>query len=104
MDTGNHASYDQWFGMYQQVYREPSLLPNLRCPNCGNQTLHLVFKVAQEGDPQGVAVFWCQTCLFGLPLMRGRVPEGGPIATNEVQIPNYRIVPPPGRTEVNASN
>ena len=93
MSDINLASYDEWLDAYEAAYRNAPLPYSQRCPNCGNQTLRLIFTVAHEGDRSATAIFWCESCLYGLFPSRCLLPEGA-VAGSDGEVPNYRIVPP----------
>jgi hypothetical protein len=88
------ASYEEWLDKYEEAYLSPDVVPQQRCPNCGAQTLRLVFVVRDEGSADGRPAYWCDTCMYGLLLSRITVPHGGAKVPESYEVPNYNIVPP----------
>ncbi|MGH3684731.1 MAG: hypothetical protein ACRDRU_23005 [Pseudonocardiaceae bacterium] len=99
--TIRRASYVAWEKAYGDVYEA---LPNrtpISCPNCSRQDLKIDF-VAREIDRIGLAMFWCDFCLYGIHISRTWAPSGvsfDPLGTpwEELNktIPEYRIIDPP---------
>lgn len=92
------ATFDEWLDAYDIVYRTLPTTSDLRCPNCGHRTLHLVL-TGPPGSGFGYASFWCNTCLEGIHLSRAPVPDGVrvlpldlPAEERNRSIPNYRLV------------
>ncbi|MFJ8689502.1 hypothetical protein [Micromonospora wenchangensis] len=92
------ASFDDWLDAYDVMYRALPASSELPCPNCGHQTLRLVF-TAPPGTRHGYAAFWCDTCLEGIHLSRAPIPDGVSVLSLDLPaekrnrgIPNYRLV------------
>lgn len=94
------TSYEQWLDVFQQAYRAPDRVSALACPNCGAGELHLCFVLYGTLEHEANVVFWCGSCLEGMPPGPSEVPTGCiPVRTEEADIPDYRIVPPAHRSE-----
>lgn len=94
------ASYRAWMDVFQQAYRAPDRVPELACPNCGARQLHMVFVIFGSRGHRANAVFWCGRCLEGMPADPSAVPAGcQPMRHEDADVPNFRIVPPAGRSE-----
>jgi hypothetical protein len=93
------ASYEQWLDVFDRAYRDPDQIAALACPNCGARELRLRF-VFYGGRGTGVnAVFWCGNCLEGMPPGPSEVPAAcTPVRSEDAGVPDYRIVPPTGRS------
>ena len=94
MSLVNRASFNEWLDSYQSAYRQPALLASQRCPNCDCQSLRLIFRVANEDDPRATAIFWCDSCMYGLLPMRCAAPDESVGTIRDELVPNYRIVAP----------
>jgi hypothetical protein len=71
----------------------------LACPNCGARDLHLRFVLYGSREHEASAVFWCGSCLQGMPPGSSEVPAAcTPVRREDADIPNYGIVPPTGRS------
>lgn len=93
------ASYEQWLDAFQDAYQEPGLVSGLVCPSCGARGLQLRFVLYGSRERDANAVFWCGNCLQGLPPGPSEVPDGcTPVRREDAGIPDYRIVPPTGRS------
>lgn len=93
------ASFEQWMDAFQRAYHEPGRISALACPNCGSRDLQLRFVLYVRGRDANAA-FWCDNCLQGMPPDRSEVPDGcTPVRAEDAGVPNYRIVPPTGRSE-----
>ncbi|MDG4800991.1 hypothetical protein [Micromonospora sp. WMMD980] len=92
------ATFEEWLDAYEIFYRTLPTRPELPCPNCGHQTLSMVF-TGPPGAGYGYVSFWCDTCLEGIHLSRAPIPAGvtarsidAPAADRRSGIPNYRLV------------
>ncbi|HEY3903298.1 MAG TPA: hypothetical protein VGM14_05320 [Streptosporangiaceae bacterium] len=94
------ASFEQWLGAFRLAYGEPGRVSALSCPNCGAQDLQLRFVLYGSRGQDANAVFWCGNCLQGMPPGPSQVPDScTPVRAEDAGIPNYRLVPPTGRSE-----
>ena len=94
------ASYEQWLDVFQQAYCAPDRVSELACPNCGARELRLRFVLYGNQGHEASAVFWCDSCLEGMPPGPSEVPAAcTPVRREDAHVPNYRIVPPTGRSE-----
>jgi hypothetical protein len=92
------ATREQWLDSYEIVYDAIPGDPHVPCPNCGHDTLRLVF----TGDPErmvGYAGFWCDNCLQGIGISRAPIPDGAIMQNihdapedRQPKIPNYQLV------------
>lgn len=91
--------YEHWMSAYQSAYSSPNQLSMMmRCPNCEANELNLVYVIYGSDPSQGHGAFWCDACREGLALGPAPVPaDGVTVNLAEVDIPGFRIVPPPGR-------
>ena len=94
------VSYDEWLNAFQLAYRAPERVAELACPNCGARELRLLFILQGGRGNEADAVFWCGSCLEGMPPGPSEVPAGcRPVRLEDAGVPNYRVVPPTGRSE-----
>ncbi|MGI5212379.1 hypothetical protein [Plantactinospora sp. CA-290183] len=100
------ASSEAWYDAYGEAYSALPGRSDLRCPNCGHRALRIVFTGHVE-DRVGYASFWCDNCRYGIHISRVSVPDGveilplGESAERRRRVvPDYRIVPPPDRDDV----
>ena len=94
------ASYEQWIRCFDAVYSSVNQLSEIRCPNCAENALNLVFIIYGSDEHEGHGAFWCDACLAGLALGPTSVPADGlTVRLEEADIPQFRIVQPPGRAE-----
>jgi hypothetical protein len=94
------ASYEDWLQVFQQAYSSPHRVSELACPNCGAHELQLRFVIYGRRAHRANAVFWCGRCLEGMPPGPSEVPAGcAPVRSEDVSVPDYRIVRPIGRGE-----
>jgi hypothetical protein len=92
------ASYVQWLEAFQRGYRALDRIVELACPNCGACELRLCFVVYGDREDRADAVFWCGSCLEGMPPGPSEVPAGcATVRYEDADIPDYRVVPPAGR-------
>lgn len=92
------ASYERWLEAFQGAYRAPGRVVELTCPNCGARELRLRFVTYGDREERANAVFWCESCLEGMPPGPSEVPVGcATVRHADADIPNYRVVPPTGR-------
>ncbi|GAB1689449.1 hypothetical protein KRM28CT15_12520 [Krasilnikovia sp. M28-CT-15] len=92
------ATYDDWLDAYSAAYDAAPGPFSLLCPNCGRQSLRLVF----TGDLErmvGYAHFWCDSCLQGIGVSRTSIPDEAvvqdihqPREDRQPRIPNYLLV------------
>ncbi|MCP2323905.1 transcription elongation factor Elf1 [Hamadaea flava] len=92
------ATWEQWQDAYEAAYEAVPADPPTSCPNCGHETLRLVF-TGDVGKGVGYGAFWCDTCLQGISISRAPLPEGAVVrdihadpADREPKIPNYTLV------------
>lgn len=94
------AAYEQWLDVFQLAYRAPDRVSELACPNCGARELRLRFVLYGTSEHEVNAVFWCDSCLEGMPPGPSELPVTCiPVRPEDVSVPNYRTVPPSGRSE-----
>ena len=92
------ASYEQWLEAFNQAYSAPDRIGGLACPNCGARELQLRFVTYGNREDRANAVFWCGSCLEGMPPSPSQVPVGcATVRHEDAGVPNYRVVPPIGR-------
>jgi hypothetical protein len=92
------ASYDAWVDAYERAFLDPRSVSVMTCPNCGYERLNLIFVVRSQEADRGSASFWCDHCLSGVVMAPAPVPEHGRREfTDSADIPNFKVVPPPGR-------
>jgi hypothetical protein len=97
--TSLMASYEQWLEVFQRACHDPDRASELVCPNCGERQLRLLFVIYGTDEDRVNAVFWCGSCLEGLPPGPSEVPAGCARVRHEgVDIPNYRIARPGRRS------
>jgi hypothetical protein len=91
------ATFDEWLRAYGEVYSALPDSADVACPNCGHHTLRLVF----TGDLDraiGFALFWCDTCLWGISISQAPIPDGAvvrdihlPLDEQPPEIPEFRL-------------
>lgn len=92
------ASYERWLEAFQGAYRAPDRIAGLACPNCGARELRLRFVIYGDREDRANAVFWCGSCLEGMPPGPSEIPAGcAAVRHEDAGIPDYRVVPPTGR-------
>ena len=85
---------------YQTAYSSPNRLSTMMCPNCEANDLNLVYVIYGSDQGQAHGAFWCGACLEGLALGPAPVPPQAVVVNlQDVDIPRFRIVPPPGRAK-----
>jgi len=91
--TVERSRYDRWYGIFSEAYEDPSSVSSLHCPNCGAQSLHLVFRGDHSDDVRAIAIFWCGSCMYGLAPNTTPVPAGTEVTVSDTVIaPDFRIV------------
>jgi hypothetical protein len=91
------APYDQWLEAFKRAYRAPDQTAGLACPNCGACKLQLRFVTYGGREDRASAVFWCDSCLEGMPPRPSQVPAGcATVRHEDAGIPNYRVALPTG--------
>ncbi|MGI5238578.1 hypothetical protein [Dactylosporangium sp. CA-139066] len=90
------APYSEWRDVLNHLIAHPTDAPNVTCPTCGNNTIHIVF----PGNPEtrvGIAAVWCSTSQDGVISGRLRVPsaqEMTPWDEFNDQTTPFTIIPP----------
>ena len=88
-----NGRYSTWMDGYQWAYDHAASVGDMNCPSCGSKSLHLVFVVDEPDAESGTAVFWCDSCMQGLPPLRAPVAEDGErILRGTEVVPNYTLV------------
>jgi hypothetical protein len=94
------ASPERWLDVFDRAYREPGQISALACPNCGARELRLRFVLYGSRGIGAYAVFWCGSCLQGLPPGPSKVPAAWtPVRREDAGVPDYQVVPPIGRNQ-----
>lgn len=88
-----HTAYEAWINRYEEAWHSPSSVPTMSCPSCGEKSLRLIFRIETADAEWGTAIFWCESCLHGLPPLRAPLPDGGERVLRGFEVvPNYRLV------------
>jgi hypothetical protein len=92
------ATWDDWSARYEAAYQAVPDDLHEPCPNCGMDSLHLVF-TGHVSTAVGYASFWCDSCLQGIVISRAPIPEGAVARSIEQapedrrpRIPNFHLV------------
>lgn len=100
MNLPQHATFEEWYAAYAEVYQALPGDAHVRCPNCGYDRLHIAF-TGLPADRVGFASFWCDHCRYGLHFSRASVPDGVavipidlPDAEHARLVPDYTLVRP----------
>ena len=95
--TADQATPDDWLSAFERAYRNAPQIATQACPACGARALQMQFVLYRPDDSKPTALFWCGRCVTGLMLGPTRLPTGvQPVLASDIDVPNYRIVPPIG--------
>lgn len=71
----NLSGRTNWLCVYAHFVADPNHRQTRSCPNCGQKN----YGIRNIADPEsriGYALFWCESCLYGITVSRAKAPAG----------------------------